>query len=265
MEALDQLRAGNLDQALVELQNAVRGNPADAKARTFLFQLLAVMGQWERALNQLNVAGELDAGMLAMMHTYRQAIACEALRTEIYAGRKQPLVFGEPERWIALLLEALQLDASGKATAAQTARDQAFEEAPPTPGRIDGQPFEWIADCDSRLGPVLEVVMNGNFYWIPFHRVRRIQIEAPADLRDLVWLPANFIWANSGEGVGLIPVRYPGTETSEDDGLRLARKTDWVDAGGTLVHGLGQRMLTTDTSESPLLEVRDIELGIAAP
>ena len=33
----------------------------DAALRIFLFQLLAVQGQWERSLNQLNVAAELDA------------------------------------------------------------------------------------------------------------------------------------------------------------------------------------------------------------
>ncbi|MFO1349473.1 MAG: hypothetical protein U1F68_01835 [Gammaproteobacteria bacterium] len=36
------------------MQEQVRKNPANAKYRVFLFQLLAVLGQWERALNQLN-------------------------------------------------------------------------------------------------------------------------------------------------------------------------------------------------------------------
>lgn len=61
-------------------QAEVRKAPADAKRRVFLFQLLAVMGDWDRALNQLNVAGELDSGTLAMVSTYREALRCEVLR-----------------------------------------------------------------------------------------------------------------------------------------------------------------------------------------
>ncbi len=66
----------------------MRKDPANAKHRIFLFQLLAVLGQWERAMNQLNVAGELDAGTLAMVQTYREALRCEVLRGEIFAGRR---------------------------------------------------------------------------------------------------------------------------------------------------------------------------------
>jgi type VI secretion system protein ImpE len=79
----------------------------------------------------------------------------------------------------------------------------------------------------------------------------------------MVWLPAHFTWSNGGEGVGLIPTRYPGTENSGDTALCLARKTDWVDTPGGGVEGLGQRMLATDRGEFPMLEVRDIQLDVA--
>ena len=55
------IREGSVDEALQLLQSAVRASPGDAALRIFLFQLLAVQGQWERSLNQLNVAAELDA------------------------------------------------------------------------------------------------------------------------------------------------------------------------------------------------------------
>ena len=46
----------------------VRSEPANAKLRVFLFQLLCVNGDWDRALSQLNVAGELDAGTPVMIY-----------------------------------------------------------------------------------------------------------------------------------------------------------------------------------------------------
>ncbi|HCK80355.1 MAG TPA: virulence protein SciE type, partial [Candidatus Competibacteraceae bacterium] len=80
MQAEQSLREGRLQDALAELQAQVRKEPANPKYRIFLFQLLAVQGQWERALNQLNVVGEMDAASLPMVQTYREAIRCELLR-----------------------------------------------------------------------------------------------------------------------------------------------------------------------------------------
>ena len=86
-------------------------------------------------------------------------------------------------------------------------------------------------------------------------------IEAPADLRDVVWMPAHFIFANGGEAVG----------ADADPLSRLARRaTTALHAGAqdrlarasrpAPVHGLGQRMLATDAGELPLMDVRKIVL-----
>lgn len=260
MQAEQSLREGRLQDALAELQAQVRKEPANARYRIFLFQLLAVLGHWERALNQLNVLGEMDAASLPMAQTYREAIRCELLRADVFAGRRSPLVFGDPEPWVALVLEALRLTAEGHPAQAQSARDQAFEAATATPGTLDGQPFEWLADADPRLGPVLEAIVNGRYYWIPFQRVRTIQLEQPTDLRDFVWMPAQFTWANGGETVGLIPARYPESHASADPLVQLGRKTEWLEGQAGVCLGLGQRMLATDRGEYSLLDIRQIEL-----
>jgi type VI secretion system protein ImpE len=258
----DWLRGGDPSTALSDVQDQVRKNPANAKLRIFLFQLLAIEGQWDRALTQLKVAGDLDAGSLAMVQTYRDALACEALRDGIFDGTRSPLVFGKPENWIALLIEALRLGAEGKVEQSQQIRAEAFEAAPTTRGTIGDQAFEWIADADQRLGPVLEAVINGRYYWVPFNRIREIRFDAPADLRDVVWMPAYFTWANGGECVGLVPTRYPGSQSAEPQ-LRLARRTEWVDQGDELFVGTGQRMLATDAGEFAIMDLRTIRLDTA--
>jgi len=264
MNPLELLRRGDIEQALAALQDQVRHNPADFKCRVFLFQLLVVMGQWDRALTQLNVAGELDAEALAMVQTYREALRCEAFRQEVFAGRRIPVVFGQPQAWMAHLIESFRLLAAGRAAESQPLREKAFEDAPARTGTItagekEGERFEWIADADSRFGPVLEGIINGRYYWIPFESVRLLQIEPPADLRDLAWMPAHFQWINGGETVALLPTRYAGSESSPDPQIRLARKTDWQEAVPGLFTGTGQRMLATDAGEYPLMEIRRIE------
>jgi type VI secretion system protein ImpE len=255
------LQVGQLADSLVQLQNQIKKDPANAKLRTFLFQLLAVLGEWDRALTQLNVSGDLDAANLAMVQTYREAIACEVLRKQIFQGKKTPLVFGEPSQWIALLQQALKLNIEQQHSEAQTLREQAFELAPAVSGTINGEAFEWLADADTRLGPVLEAIINGRYYWIPFQQIGQIQIEEPADLRDVVWTPAHFVWTNGGEAFGLIPTRYPNSETMDDSALRLARKTEWTELNDNTFIGLGQRLFSTNASDYALMDVRDIQFN----
>ncbi|QBE66710.1 type VI secretion system accessory protein TagJ [Pseudoduganella lutea] len=252
MLAQELVREGDLAGGLEALQQAIRQDTANVQLRTFLFQLLAVKGDWQRALTQLNVAGELDAATLPMVQTYREAIRCEAFRAAVFAGERGPLIFGEPQDWVGLLVEALRLEHTSPGQAAAL-REQAFEAASGSAGTIDGKPFAWLADADQRLGPILEAIIDGRYFWIPFTRLAAIEIEAPADLRDTVWTAADFVFSNGARSVGLIPTRYVGTVEEGDNALKLARRTEWLGA-----RGLGQRMFVTDAGEHPLLDTRSI-------
>ena len=260
MKAAELVQAGRLNEALTVLQGEIRQNPADPKLRIFLFQLNCVFGRLDKALTQLQVVASLNAETMLLAQIFRPVIACELLRREVFAGKRTPLIFGEPAEWVGLLVQAATLVAEGKHAAAAELRNRAFDAAPATSGRIGDQQFEWIADADSRLGPMLEVILETKYYWIPFCRIARIEIEKPSDLRDLIWTPARFTWTNGGAVSGHIPVRYAGTENSDDDALRLSRKTLWSEAAPDCFLGLGQRVFATDAGEFPLLECRDIEL-----
>lgn len=252
------LSNGDVDEALGFLQAGVRARPGDAALRVFLFQLLAVLGQWERALTQLNVAADLDAAVLAMAQMYRETLRCELLRAEVFAGRRSPVIFGQPKNWLALLIESLLTAGQGNADGAESLRQRAFDEAPTSAGSIDGKAFAWIADADMRLGPICEAVINGRYYWLPFAHIARIVIEPPQDLRDAVWMPAHFEFSNGGETVGVIPTRYPRSEFDADPLVRLARKTEWVERPAGVFCGLGQRVFTTDIGDFPLMDTREM-------
>jgi len=258
------LRSGDPAAALAHLQEQVRAKPADPRLRIFLFQLLCVLGQWERALNQLDVASGLDPAALAMAKTYGDAVRCEAIRNDVFDGKKSPMIFGQPDQWLALLIESLLESGRGAHGRSQELRTQAFEEAPSSEGDIDGRPFAWVADADSRLGPVLEAVINGRYYWVPFARLLKVQIEPPEDLRDIVWMPAHLQFENGGESVALVPTRYAGSDDAADGLIALARKTIWEEMAPDMYRGLGQRVLATDGDETPLMEVRTITLRSVA-
>lgn len=263
MNARDLLRSGDARTALEQLKQEVRKAPRDAALRTFLFQMFCIFGEWDRALTQLAAAGELDPLAVPMMQTYRATIRCELLRARVFAGTRTPTVFGDPEAWMPLLIEANRLLAAGHEAEAARLRDDAFAQAPEVAGTIDGAAFTWIADADPRLGPVLEAIVDGKYYWVPFHRLQALDIEPPADLRDQVWMPAHFVWSNGGEAFGFIPTRYPGCEHGADAALALARRTEWRDHGEGWFTGLGQRMLATDTGEVALMDLRRIVMAVA--
>ena len=256
------LKEGRLEEALKGLQPKVRDDPANAKLRVFLFQLLSVLGDWKRANTQLQVLAEMDSDSVMLARLFEPVLLCEALRAEVFAGKHTPIIFGEPPEWIGFLVQAMEHFGKNEFEAGAELRDRAFEAAPMSAGKVNGQAFEWIADADERLGPVLEVILEGRYYWIPFCRIRQVFVEAATDLRDLVWTPAQFVWENGGQASGHIPTRYAGTERSEDDKLRLARKTEWLDKGG--IHlGFGQRILATDAGEYPLLEIRTLDFSVS--
>ena len=204
---------------------------------------------------------KLDKDTYPMVQTYRTAILCEMLRADIFAGRQTPLIFGEPPAWMAWMVESLKLLAEERYDQAEALRDQAFEKAEAIPGVIDENSFNWIADADSRLGPILEVILNGRYYWVPFQQIQSVQIAPPKDLRDLVWLPAQFFWINGSKMVGFIPSRYPGSEKTEDSALQLAHTTFWQEVNPGIHYGLGQRMLATDLDDYSLLNVRLLRMN----
>lgn len=258
------VREGQLALALEALQDDVRRSPSEPKLRVFLFQLLVVLGQWERALKQLQVAATLDPEAIPMAQTYRELIRCEVLRTEVFLGKRTPLVVGEPEPWLALLIQALHDTGLEQHAQAEARRAEAFALAPASTGVIAGEAFDWIADADSRLGPVLEVVLRGRYHWVPFSRLEKLEVERPTDLRDLVWLPATLHFRTGDASDCFIPARYPASHQSTDDAIRMARKTEWLEVGKETVIGLGQRMFVTDRGEAGLFDVGSVELASSA-
>lgn len=254
------VRAGDPTRALAALTAAVKANPARAKLRIFLAQLLCVTGAWERAHTQLNVVAEMDPEAGPMREMVGYALRCEKIRAAVFEGRRSPMVFGQPDEWLALLIESMLQAGQGAAEQSNLLAGRAFDAAPATRGQLNGEAFEWIADADSRLGPVLEAMVNGRYYWIPFNRLARVSVDAPTDLRDHVWLPANVQFANGGEVIAMIPTRYPGSEASSDGLIQMARKTEWREIGPDRFAGLGQRVLVTDQGEHDILGLRLLEL-----
>ncbi len=267
------LAAGDLAAAVQAAMAAIRAQPGDARLRAFLFELSCLSGDLDRAERALGVLEGLEKATVVMTVEYAAAIAAERTRRAVFAGDLAPDVFGGARPWTDALAEALRLEASGAAQEAADARARALDAAEAEPGEIvsaapGAEPaaarFDWAADADTRLGPVLETVLNGAYRWIPFQEIAELTVEPPADLKDLVWTVGLLTIREGGQWPVLIPTRYPGSESAGDPALALARKTEFRELAGGHAAGLGQRLIAHGEQDAPILELRRLGFDAGA-
>lgn len=227
----------------------------------FLFQLLAVAGEWDKAKKQLQAMAQLSPEAQMLSVAYGQAIDGEAVRTEVFAGKKRIDVLANPDGWAGQLADAIELIAKGDVEAGTALRDAAFDAASDSSGMFNGKAFDWISDADGRFGPAFEVIIAGRYGLVPFDAVEKIKCEGTRDLRDLVWLPIQ-LGMKSGQSIAaFLPSRYPDSERSSDTAEQLARTTSWhTTAWGEA--GRGQRLWTlSDGEDYGILSLKTLEFG----
>ncbi len=259
-DADELFRQGDLDGARAALVEVVRSAPADQKARIFLFQLLAIAGEWDKARKQLTTLAQLspEAQMLAV--AYGQAIDAEAERARVFSGEARAQLHVDTE-WARSLPEAIEHLVHGRIAEGEAARDAAFDAAPDTPGTLDGVEFEWIADADSRFGPTFEAIIAGRYGLVPFDTVEGIKSDGPSDLRDILWYPVQIAFRSGQSIAAMLPTRYPGTEIDGDAQERLARATGWRDTEWGQA-GSGQHIWALSGGEDrDLLSVRSLKFA----
>lgn len=250
------LRTGDLDGARAALVELVRSKPQDPPTRMFLFQLFAVLGEWDKAKLQLETLAKLSEGAAMLAVAYGQAIDAERIRNRAFQGEIDVHVHVGAAGWVNLLAQSIGCHCRGDHAHGNELRDAAFDQAGDTPGEIDGIAFDWIANADARFGPAFEAIIGGTWGIVPFDAVERIECAGVRDLRDIVWFPVQVAFKSGQSVAAMLPARYPGTEISGNAAERLARATSWSDsaAGGT---GIGQQIFSLSSgSDVDLLSLR---------
>jgi type VI secretion system protein ImpE len=233
MNAKDLFQEGRIEDAVKALAAGLRNDPTDIRSRTFLFELLCFMGEFDRAEKQLDLLSDIskEAGMGTLI--YRSAIQAERLRREKFDTKNFPKTAPEPV----------------------------------TQAVLNGTEFGSIEDADPRIGARLEVFAAGSYLWLPFAHIQSIRMEAPKRLRDLIWIPAVLKTGPQCGGLNLgevmIPALTPLAFRHSDNSVRLGRQTVWEEVDGAAVP-MGQKLLLADGEEFPILEVRTLEFPAAA-
>lgn len=230
MSAESLFREGRLAEAIQAAGAVLRDDPANAKQRTFLFELLCFAGEYDRAEKHLALLGEgnKDREMGGLL--YRAAIHAERLRADLFAKGEWP----------------------------SEAVDGSIE------GTLNGVPFSSIEDSDPRIGARLEIFAAGSYLWVPFNAVEQLAIEPPRRVRDLLWAPGRIKTGPAFQsfelGEVLLPVISPFSWRHADQQVRLGRQSVWEEEDGAAIP-YGQKSLLVDGEEIPFLEIRSLTIG----
>lgn len=253
-------RGGDLEGARAALIARVKATPGDVPTRMFLFQLLAIAGEWDKARAQLGAIAQFSPEAQMLSVAYGQAIDAERQRVISLAGLKPVPILARGGDWIEDVAAALCMLGQGDLAAAIDRRDSALDAAPNTPGTLfadglDEVAFDWITDADPWFGPAIEAIVAGNWGLLPFDAIEWIKSSGASDLRDTIWFPVE-IGLRSGPSVAaLLPARYPGSEASSDIRLRLGTSTNWAENG----RGVGQHLLSTSADlDAGLVSLRHL-------
>jgi type VI secretion system protein ImpE len=249
------------------IETSIRREPAVALHRWALFQWLCVTGQWERAVQQIQIFAQLDPPWARVAQAGRELVRAELLRTKVMAGLAKPgFVFDDVPAWMQSLLDALELAAQGRLDASDDTRERALDLAPLVAGRGGGHAFAWIGDSDSRLGPVCEFVTAGRYRWLPLADIAGWRIECSGSPIDIVWVSCVLTLIDGAVLRGFMPARYPvsGSEAAHDrEALQLGDTTVWQDRGRTGVFASGRKTWATSAGDFGLFELTRCTLGSA--
>ena len=249
------LDAGNLKAAIEALTQEVREAPADAHRRTFLFELLAFAGEWDRAEKQIAAAAGSDAPAQLAAELYKGLLQAERQRALVFAGRARPHFLRPVPSYVEKSLAAIGQISEGNHAAARTLLDEAEEERPALSGRRGESAFEDFRDFDDLVGGVVEVVFQGQYAWFPLEQARGLEPTPPKKLRDLLWPGARITADDGTTGDVFLFALYPGSATHPDDLVKLGRMTDWKTLSEDLQTGLGLRAFLVDGEDVSIFEL----------
>lgn len=264
MTAKELFETGKLSEAITQLNQDIKGNPRDARSRTFLFELLCFSGDFQRAERQLDTIDQLSGDVKVEIGTqvYKNLLEAENSRVRFFKMGGTPKFLSKAPPYARLHLEAMTEIRENHPAQAEKLLAESETSRLKIAGQADAQPFNDLRDCDDVLAPFLEVFVQREYVWLPFESIKQIEITAPARLRDLIWIPAKVELRDTPLGEVFLPCLYSGSSDHPDDRVKLGRMTDWNALGDGCVLGAGQRMFFVDDTERPMLEIRKLDFSM---
>lgn len=251
------LSEGRLNDALDLQFGIVRDSPDDSAARLFLFELLLIANRWSDSRATLRAIRSADPEWPESRRWHGQLIRAARQRSR---GRR-PSLIGTIPLHARELRKANRYLALGSPDGAIRKIDSASHSAPHLTGHVDGREFDGLRDLDDRTATVLEVFLNGKYFWLPFEQIRRLTLAPAERVLHSAYRPARILMRDSREFDCVLPLIYTSSSAAEE--FLLGLQTDCVPTDGGPMICMGARTLMLGEEELPLGDIQQLELRIA--
>lgn len=254
---------------LTKTEECIRQYPHNSDLRLEMVQYLCILGDWERALKQLAQFQKIfDRQDQALVLYLINQIEAELRRNAVLRTDYKPLTFEQDalsNRILEQQLTMLVWLAEHDYHKLDATYHELVECVPEITATIQVKSLEnslhvtepWLMDGDLRTAFVCELLVNGQYYWQPWHTIRSIQFQEPKVLPDMLWRNAQIILQNGKQFSASVPARYGFLpHISYDDTLIAGARTIWhPTVHGDLYLGCGQKMLYGKQEEYALLDI----------
>lgn len=263
MNAKALIRDGRLKEARAMLVDQVRKTPADIQARSVLFQVMLLCGEWDKARRQLEIAAAQQTSADMNAAVYHNLIQAEKERAAVAGMQARPTFFPEIPAWGEPFFQALELLKSGRIDAAEQMFERVDAGMPAIRGTLNGEPFEGFRDTDATLAYFIEAIEYERYLWVPINNIRELVVAPPQTLMDLIWAKGRITtWEGLTMGC-FLPVLYPNSFESDDDRIRLGRLTDWQSLGGPFARAVGQHVYDIGGRDRAIFEIKEVVFTLA--
>ncbi len=258
MDIKQLIRNAELTKARQQLIQEVKKAPGDTALRTHLFQVLLLLGEWDKALVHLNALAKDDKASHMAHGVYTGLIRAEQERSGVAKLRKEPSFLPGRPVYADLYFKAVEVAAQGEKELAATLFDRIGAATPLISGTVNQEPFSGFSDTDTLLNGFLEAMEYDRYLWIPFEAIREITVQSPQTLIDLIWTKGS---VTTWEGLTMacfFPVLYPLSHCHTDHRVKMGRMTDWQILAGPYARASGQHVFRIGERDIPLLEIETV-------
>ena len=258
---------GNLQDAIKQANAGVSDQPRDLPLRLVLVQLVCFTRNWDRVekiakqLKALDTAGE----HLPLTGLIDNLSIAEIQRNAVWNDGMVPEFVNKPDEITNQMLWAWNCLRSGEYAKYHETLDKVLQGTPLLSLNLDGKTYEGFRDLDDPTSTIFEAyTVQGNYLWIPFHIVKKIDVAKPVRLIDHLWNKTRLTLQDGTDLAVFIPGTYfPSKKAQLTDALLLGRETVYQDIDSVEL-GLGRRIFGAGEEEFSLFDLRNATLEVVS-
>jgi len=254
---------GKIDAARSTLIDRIKKSPSDSQARSLLFQVMLLCGQWDKAQRQLDIAATQLTAPDMNASVYQNLIQAEKEREAVATMEQQPTFFPDVPEYSDDFFMALELVKNEKVAEATKLFNSVESALPAIQGTLNGEPFTGFRETDSTLAFFIEAIEYERYLWVPIANIRELVVSEPKTLMDLIWAKGRITtWEGLTMGC-FLPALYPNSSASQDESIRLGRRTEWEAIGGNFARAFGQHVYDVGGTDRSIFELKEVIFSLA--